>query len=182
MLQKHCFFTIFYLNDLRIVYNRGTRERGELGLSEMTAESILTENKDESISTFGYELIREILLQEILGDDSPEILYWAGKRLAHKYPLETLEEVIEFFHQASWGNLTIIKESKNEMDLELFSPFIKERIEQNKNCHFQLEAGFIAQQIENQKGVICETFEHPKKKKGKVIFTAKWDKKDLVNL
>ncbi len=147
----------------------------------MTAESILTESKVETISTFGYELIREVLLQEILSNDAPEILYWAGKRLALKYPLKALDEIIEFFHQASWGELAIQKESKNEMDLELFSPFIKERIEQNKHCHFQLEAGFIAQQIERQKGVICEAFEHPKKKKGKVTFTVKWDLKDSVD-
>lgn len=149
-------------------------------MSETTAEIILTDNKDETISTFGYELIREVLLLELLGDDAPEILYWAGKKLARKFPQDTIEMTIDFFQQASWGSLTLYKQTKNEMELELFSPLIKERCEQNKNCTFQLEAGFIAQQIENQKGVICEAFEHPKKKKGKVQFTVKWDSKDTI--
>lgn len=149
-------------------------------MNEITVDKILLENKTETISTFGYELIREVLLQELLGDDASEILYWAGKKLANKYPLNSLEEVISFFQNASWGKLSLVKQTKNEIELELFSELIKERYEQNKHCTFQLEAGFIAQQIELQKGVICEAFEHPKKKKGKVLFTVKWDNKDTV--
>ena len=150
-------------------------------MSKITEDIILSDNKNDTISTFGYELIREVLLYELLGDDAPEILYWAGKRLANKYPMNSPEEITAFFHQASWGNLSIVKQTKNEIELELFSELIKERCEQHKQCTFQLEAGFIAQQIECQKGVICEAFEHPKKKKGKVQFTVKWDNKDTVN-
>ncbi|MFL6556844.1 MAG: DUF2507 domain-containing protein, partial [Bacillus sp. (in: firmicutes)] len=36
-------------------------------------------DEPRTISIFGYELIRDILLPEILGKDTPEILYWAGK-------------------------------------------------------------------------------------------------------
>ena len=150
-------------------------------MNEITADIILTEDKTETISSFGYELIREVLLHELLGEDAPEILYWAGKKLANKYPLNSLEEISVFFQKATWGSLSIVKEAKNEMGLELFSELIKERCEQSNHCNFQLEAGFIAQQIELQKGVICEAFEHPKKKKGKIQFTVKWDHKDTVN-
>lgn len=151
-------------------------------MSEITAEILSSENKTETISPFGYELIREVLLNELLGDDTPEILYWAGKKLAHNYPLSTIEEITDFFQRASWGSLSLVKHTKNEMGFELFSQLIKERCELNKQCTFQLEAGFIAQQIELQKGVICEAFEHPKKKKGRVQFTVKWDNKDSINL
>lgn len=143
---------------------------------------ISSENKTEHISPFGYELIREVLLHELLGDDTPEILYWAGKKLAHHYPLKAVEEITEFFQRASWGSLSLVKQSKNEMGFELFSELIKERCEQNKQSTFQLEAGFIAQQIELQKGVICEAFEHPKKKRGRVQFTVKWDNKDSIDI
>ncbi|MEH7417215.1 YslB family protein [Neobacillus drentensis] len=133
-----------------------------------------------TISIFGYELIREILLPEILGKDTPEILYWAGKRLARKYPLADFDEVISFFHNASWGQLEIKKESGNEMEIELLSPLHVSRVKSKAEHYFQLEAGFLAQQMELQKEVVAEAFEHPVKKGNKVQFTVKWDNKDYI--
>lgn len=130
-----------------------------------------------SISIFGYELIREILLPEILGKDTPEILYWAGKRLARKFPQDNLESIIEFFANASWGHLEMKRESKSEMEFELASPLFVSRVKSKAEHFFQLEAGFLAQQIELQKQVESEAFEHPVKKSNKVQFTVKWDKK-----
>ncbi|WP_082797313.1 YslB family protein [Neobacillus drentensis] len=137
-----------------------------------------TINTDEprTISIFGYELIREILLPEILGKDTPEILYWAGKRLARKFPLTDIAQIIDFFTKASWGQLEIKKESKTEIQFELFSPLIVSRVKSKAEYFFQLEAGFIAQQIELQKEAIAETFEHPVKKSNIVLFTVKWEK------
>ena len=137
-----------------------------------------TEEELRSVSIFGYELIREILLPEILGKDTPEILYWAGKRLARKYPLKNYDEIITFFANASWGQLVIKNETKDELELELNSPLIVSRVKSKAEHFFQLEAGFLAQQIELQKEVSTETFEHPNKKSNKVQFTVKWDKKD----
>lgn len=141
-----------------------------------------TINLDETrtISIFGYELIRDVLLPEILGKDTPEILYWAGKRLARKYPLKDFDELTKFFANASWGQLEIKKESKNEIDFELMSPIIVSRVKSKAEHFFQLEAGFLAQQIELQKEVIAETYEHPSKKSNKVLFTVRWDKKDPI--
>ena len=133
-----------------------------------------------TVSIFGYELIRDVLLTEILGQDTPEILYWAGKRLARKYPLNTLDELIEFFTRASWGTLEVRSESKNELEFVLSSPLMISRVKSKAENFFQLEAGFLAQQIELQKEVIAETFEHPSKKGHKVLFTVKWDRKDEV--
>ncbi|MFJ5717246.1 YslB family protein [Neobacillus sp. NPDC093127] len=133
-----------------------------------------------TISIFGYELIREILLPEILGKDTPEILYWAGKLLARKFPLPDYDKVIEFFADASWGQLEIKKENKNELEFELISPLIVSRVKSKAEHFFQLEAGFLAQQIQLQKEVIAETYEHPVKKSNKVQFTVKWDNKDHI--
>lgn len=133
-----------------------------------------------TISIFGYELIREVLLPEILGNDTPEILYWAGKRLARKFPLADFDQVIEFFINASWGQLEMKKETKNEIEIELTSPLIVSRVKSKAEYFFQLEAGFLAQQIELQKEVIAEAFEHPVKKANKVQFTIKWDTKDPI--
>jgi predicted hydrocarbon binding protein len=148
-------------------------------------DTIVTENTlqtDESrnISIFGYELIREFVLPEILGKDTPEILYWTGKRLARKYPLHTYDELVDFFAKASWGELEIKNERKDEIEFELKSPLIISRVKSKAEHFFQLEAGFLAQQIEHQKQAVTETFEHPVKKSNKVQFTVKWDKKDEV--
>ncbi|GLB58426.1 YslB family protein [Cytobacillus sp. NCCP-133] len=149
-------------------------------MSELASAKITNEDHVQSVPAFGYELIREVLLHDLLGDEAPEILYWAGKKLARKYPLESAEHIAQFFQDAGWGNLSIKNETKNEVEMELFSPLIAERCKKNKGCTFQLEAGFIAQQIEFQKEVICEAFEHPRKKTGKILITIKWDKKDTA--
>ncbi|URM33892.1 YslB family protein [Cytobacillus firmus] len=146
-------------------------------MSEL-ASAKSNEDHIQSVPVFGYELIREVLLHDLLGNEAPEILYWAGKRLARMYPLETAGQIGEFFINAGWGSLSIANESKHELEMVLSSPLIAGRLQKNNNCTFQLEAGFIAQQIEFQKEVICEAFEHPRKKTGKILITVKWDKKD----
>jgi len=129
-----------------------------------------------TISIFGYELIRDILIPDILGKDTYEILYWAGKNLARKFPLTDYEQLIDFFAKATWGELIIRKESRNELEFELISPLIAPRVKSKAEHYFQLEAGFLAQQIEQQKQVsAAEAFEHPVKKSNKVQFTVKWE-------
>ncbi len=132
------------------------------------------------ISGFGYELIREVLLFDLLGKETPNILYWAGKNLARKYPLETLDDIITFFEQAGWGTLTVINERNDELEVELTGTIVTARFTLNENCSFQLEAGFLAQQIEQQKRCVAEAYEQQKKRAQKVLFTVKWDKKDEV--
>ncbi|MBB6445648.1 DUF2507 domain-containing protein [Bacillus benzoevorans] len=149
-------------------------------MSKNTAEELKQEAETVTVPAFGYELIREILLPEILGSESAEILYWAGKQLARKFSLQDFSEIADFFEKAGWGQLMIMNEKKSELELELSSLLITQRLQSKGTYHFQLEAGFIAQQIENQKEVIAEAFEHPRKRGGKVQFTVKWDKKDPV--
>ncbi|WML47342.1 DUF2507 domain-containing protein [Neobacillus sp. PS3-34] len=104
----------------------------------------------------------------------------AGKRLARKYPLNSLDEINDFFVKASWGQLEMKTATKNEMEFEMNSPFIVSRVKSKSEYFFQLEAGFLAQQIELLKGAVTEAFEHPVKKAQKVQFTVKWDQKDTI--
>ena len=60
------------------------------------------------------------------------------------------------------GSFTIKSETKKELKLEYHSLIISKRLK-TRNHYFQIEAGFLAEQIEIQKQVIAETFEHPKK-------------------
>lgn len=186
MLQKITFFhdTVVLKISMRKfsdhVYNR-IIERGEIMITDTKpSEKELDTNATPTIPAFGYELIREELLPNILGKEASFILYWAGKDLARKHPLESMDEIFEFFSKAGWGVLSIKRESKQELEVELTSPLIAERLKKRDNCSFQIEAGFLAQQIEHHKKVIAEAYEHPKKRAGKVIFTIKWDKKDSI--
>jgi len=130
------------------------------------------------INAFGYELLREVVIPDILGEDSRFIMYWAGKRLARKYPLPTIDDVISFFEKAGWGTLTIKNQKKNEIIFELDSELVKKRFELHQSPSFQLEAGFIAEQLELMNQFSTEAYEEIKRRSQKVIFTVKWDVKD----
>ncbi|WP_097678027.1 YslB family protein [Bacillus massilinigeriensis] len=131
-------------------------------------------------SAFGYELIRDVLLSELLGVSEQDILYWAGKKLARKYPLNNTEEIIDFFHQADWGHLYVREEKRKEIDFELQGELVTHRLNGNRDITFQLEAGFLAQQFALQKKVTAEAFEHPGRRAGKIRFTVKWDANDVL--
>ncbi|PEB51282.1 hypothetical protein CON65_24015 [Bacillus pseudomycoides] len=136
--------------------------------------------QDVSLNAFAYELLREELLPDLIGKDLDDILYWAGRNLARKYQLESIEEVIHFFEKAGWGTLNIIEHKRREMHFQLTSPLIKERQKQKRHSSYQLEAGFIAEQIQNQRNVIAESYEEQKKRSDSITFLVKWDVKDLV--
>ncbi|WP_442595334.1 YslB family protein [Neobacillus sp. D3-1R] len=133
------------------------------------------------IPSFGYELVREELLTNILGKDAPDILYWSGKRLARSYPLDSLSDIIQFFERAGWGELAIKREASNEISFTLTSPLIIHRLQQNKDSHFKLETGFLAQQIELQTEMLAEAYEQIHKKVGLVEIIVRWDKKDRIH-
>ncbi|RLQ98318.1 DUF2507 domain-containing protein [Falsibacillus albus] len=133
------------------------------------------------ISVFGYELIREILVPDLLGKEAPDILYWAGKNLARKFPLLSHDELYAFFVEAGWGYLHITKEGKLETEYELTSSIIKNRLKSNPDSCFRMETGFLAQQIQSQKKVITEAYEEIHKKQQSVKIIVKWDKKDPVH-
>lgn len=133
-----------------------------------------------TISGFGYELLRNDLLSELLGKEQHDILYWAGKMIARKYPLATFEEIIAFFDEAGWGTLTVIEEKKQEVHLTLSSELITYRNKNKKDVSYQLEAGFLAMQIEQQIDVVAETYEEQTKRGNKVKFQVKWDLKDPI--
>ncbi|GER67060.1 hypothetical protein BpJC7_15190 [Weizmannia acidilactici] len=131
-----------------------------------------------TVPAFGYELMRDILIPEILGKETPDILYWAGKHLARKFPLITFDEIVSFFHEAGWGTLTIKKEEKYRIEFELAGPIIGRQLEIGRESTFKLEAGFLAEQYRMQKKLITEAAEEVMKKAKKVRITVQWDQKD----
>ncbi|MGJ9383002.1 DUF2507 domain-containing protein [Salipaludibacillus sp. CF4.18] len=127
-----------------------------------------------SPSASGYDLLRHDLLPELLGEDEEKILYWAGKALARKKIKENEKiETTHFFHNAYWGSLQPVKEKKNERIYEVVAPHM------SNDRPFSLEAGFLAQIVEIEKGVIAESYYEVKKKKPFTVqITVRWDRKD----
>lgn len=120
--------------------------------------------ENNMVSIFSKEILRDVLLPDLLGKDHSQILYWAGKQLARKFPLSNIDEVVEFFNNAGWGELQEENHSKNEAEFTLFGHIINRRFDLNEDSEFQLEAGFLAQQIEFQKKRITESAAEPRKK------------------
>lgn len=139
----------------------------------------MEENKMKTIPAFGYEIIRDHLLHSILGKHEEDVLYWAGKELARKFPLFSLDELPSFFAEAGWGTLTIEKETKDELHYILMTPEAHSlNIEQR--C-FRLEAGFLAEQKQKHLGFLTECYDEKYEKKNCVKFTLKWDLKEKMH-
>ena len=134
--------------------------------------------KVKTIPTFGYEIIRDHLLQSILGKHEEDVLYWAGKELARKFPLFSMDELPSFFTEAGWGQLMIEKETKDEIHYILMTD---EDLSLNiEHRCFRLEAGFLAEQKQKQLGCLTECYEEKNIKKECVRFTLKWDLKEQI--
>ncbi|WP_433743508.1 YslB family protein [Falsibacillus pallidus] len=136
--------------------------------------------REDMVPLFGYELLREVLIPDLLGKETPDILYWAGKHLARKFPLLSDEEIQSFFLEAGWGHLRAVKQGKNSTEYELTSPAIQKRLEMKEQSCFRLEAGFLAQQIQNQQKAITEAHEEVQRRQKKVHILVQWDQKDKI--
>lgn len=137
----------------------------------------MIKNPPNAISSFGYELIRDHVLSSILGKHEDDILYWAGKDLARKFPCKSQEEIIAFFENASWGNLTIDKEMR---DGRIFHLTGDPELLQIGHRSFRLEAGFIAEQIQQVQGYLTECYDEKRTKQQLITFTVKWDVKERI--
>ncbi|WP_335872953.1 YslB family protein [Bacillus sp. 2205SS5-2] len=132
------------------------------------------------VSAFSYELLRDTLIPDLLGKHTADLSYWAGKHLARKFPLATNEETVNFFQEANWGILTLMKEKKHRKTFTLSGQVVKKRLEMNNDACFKLEAGFLAQQYEQQHHVLTEAIESVQKRSSSVELTVQWDDTDFV--
>ncbi|WP_147803457.1 DUF2507 domain-containing protein [Alkalicoccus halolimnae] len=123
----------------------------------------------------GYDLMRHELLPLLLGEEEPAILYWAGKALVRHRCHMAASDLTDFFAQAQWGTLHLVKEKKYERIYEV------ETTAKDSSRPFTLETGVIAQTAEMEKGLLAEaTYEIKNKEPLTVRITVRWDKKDSV--
>lgn len=118
---------------------------------------------------FGVALLRDQLLKDILNEDIHDILYWAGKNLALKFPVAT-DALPEFFQQAQFGSLALITNSESKHVFTLTGSEVQTRLKLDKDADFMLETGFIAQTIQQNSGFETEA-EYKIKRKETVEIT-----------
>ncbi|RHW33416.1 DUF2507 domain-containing protein [Lysinibacillus yapensis] len=135
----------------------------------------MTSNENKTVPVFGYEIIRDYLLPIILGKHEKDVLYWAGKDLARKFPCTDIQLIASFFEDAGWGKLTLEKEEKDGCIFHLVNDVDLLKLAERS---FRLEAGFIAQQLESNNGYLTECYEEKDEKHERVEFTVKWDSKE----
>lgn len=103
----------------------------------------------------GIELLRDALLKDVLSEDIHDILYWAGKNLAIKFPIHTAD-LPTFFQQSQFGILDLKSGSESKSIFNLTGPEVQTRLNIDKDADFMLETGFIAQTIQQNSGFETE--------------------------
>lgn len=137
----------------------------------------MTTDDMKTIPSFGYEIIRDHLLSSILGKHEEDVLYWAGKELARRFPLFSMDEAAAFFQEAGWGDLELEKESTDSMYYILTGD--PEQLNLENRC-FKLEAGFLAEQVQKNISFLTECYDEKNKKHNYVKFQLKWDIKEKI--
>lgn len=134
----------------------------------------MNEKEHSHVTSFGYELIRDHVLTSILGKHEKDILYWAGKDLARKFPLYSMEEAVTFFNEAGWGTLHLEKTTKDSVFYTLSTYNLPSS---GQSRSHRLEAGFLAEQQQKLTGYLTECYDEEVKKNGLVTLQIKWDSK-----
>lgn len=148
--------------------------------NEEQVKPIDLEKLTGSISMFGYELIRDSLIPNLLGKETNEILYWAGKELARQYPVANYSDLVLFYKKACFGDLVLIKEKKHQKLFTLTGPTVTKRMAQH-NPNFSLEAGFLAEQMQMLQELYAEALSEINLRTKTVTITLQWDAKEPVS-
>lgn len=122
---------------------------------------------------FAIELLRDYVLTDLLGEDYAQVIYWSGKRVARKFPTMSNEELSAFFMEAGWGQLTLLKERGNKFTFELIPP---PATQAKTTGYYQLEAGFLAEQVSGRFRCVAEGYADPSSKA--VQITVQLDRTD----
>lgn len=137
---------------------------------------------DFGSSFAGVTLLRDVLIPELLSKNTGTILYWSGKSIAERIPLADFQAVQDFFVLTGLGALTAIKQKHNQYFYQLSGPVITQRFEITEEPDFQFETGFLAQQVQQQLGIVAEGICKPLKRQQGIEITIQTDPKDSITL
>ena len=138
----------------------------------------MTKEIDIHPTRLGYEILKDHVLPSILGKHQDEILYWAGKSVARKFPVFSSDEIPDFFQEAGWGPLSF-SDTRTPKD-EVWLTLHEEDTTLIENRSYQLEAGFIAEQFQKLNGFLTECYGEKMLKDKQIRFIVKWDSKTKI--
>lgn len=119
----------------------------------------------------GYDVLRYISLPELLGPESDTLLYFMGRNLARKLTCDTIEDIYHIFEKLGWGTLELVKSKRKELVFSLMSDSVVNRLKASFETDFRLEAGFLAEAIQQLKETETECTEQINKKIMQVQFS-----------
>lgn len=100
----------------------------------------------------GYHLLRETLTNTLLGDSESPILYWLGKEIGEKIPIQSSAGIVLPFMRLGLGQLDLIEESDLRIHYKLSHAIFPYMTDQRLSRSLSLECGIIAGAIERWRG------------------------------
>ena len=115
----------------------------------------------EELHTSGaaHDVLRYISLPDLLGKEASSLLYFIGRNLGRKFNIEAIEDIYYFFERTGWGKLELVKEKRNQWVFHLLADAIVYRLQAPFETEFRLEAGFLAEAIQQIEERECECVE-----------------------
>lgn len=107
----------------------------------------------------GYDILRYVGLPELFGEEKETLLYFLGRNIARNFEFNSLEDLSLFFEKMGLGVLELVKDKKQIKTFYLLSDAVVAKLESNIETDFRLEAGLIAEVIQELEGVDCECIE-----------------------
>lgn len=102
--------------------------------------------------TIGQDILRYVSLPNFLGHEKDTLLYFIGRNLARRIHINDFDDVIYLFTKFRWGKLELIKDKKNQMNFYLMADEVVKRLQASIETDFRLEAGFLAESMQNLTG------------------------------
>lgn len=131
-------------------------------------------NTDESTPYFGQMMLRDVMLPQLLGQSTPDIMYFAGRDLATKLPVGD-EGIPDLFTAMGLGTLQIGKVKTKLRNYSLSGTPVETRIKNFTDADFQFEAGLLAQLIQQALGMTTEAISKLDRHAKTVEFTVSID-------
>ncbi|EXJ23162.1 hypothetical protein ADIAL_1309 [Alkalibacterium sp. AK22] len=116
----------------------------------------MTDESNQDVLFDGLALIRDTLLPNLLKEDQSAILYWAGKELARDFAFSDFQELAQAVKRLSFGTIELKEHKKTAYRIHLTGAAIESRLKRNQKADFSLEAGFLAEAIQQLSGYYSE--------------------------
>jgi hypothetical protein len=112
-------------------------------------------NGDTTTPLFGQLMLRDVVLPNLLGQQSSAITYFCGRDLAMKLPVAD-DQIANLFSALGLGDLQQDKMKLKLRTYTLTGTPVTTRIQNFKDADFQFEAGLLAQLIQQKLGMTAE--------------------------